>query len=262
MRTPENRRLHPLGATYGSLTVIGFEGRARRVRCSCGTEKIIRTDHLTRVKSCGCRGSLSLSKLRASVGDEMKCQECGITVQRGSYGRAYWSSRKFCSNECHFASDRKGREAKFWLKVRKAKSPNGCWLWAGKRDQDGYGRVRYHGVETPAHRKAYELKCGEIPAGMVVRHSCDNPPCVNPAHLSVGTVADNSADMMSRGRSAVRIGQKNTAAKLTELQVRSIFSDQRHYREIADAHSISSWTVFDIKAGRSWGHLRLKEASL
>lgn len=86
-----------------------------------------------------------------------------------------------------------------------AKSPADCWLWRGAITSAGYGSVgivcrEHHEVTRPAHRVAYVLAHGDIPSGLVVMHSCDNPPCVNPAHLSLGTHADNRRDSIAKGR--------------------------------------------------------------
>ena len=82
--------------------------------------------------------------------------------------------------------------------------PSGCWIWTGGIDKDGYGRgFRAEGSRKPgAHCFAYERTYGAIPLGLFVLHSCDNPRCVNPEHLSLGTHADNMADMMRKGRNA------------------------------------------------------------
>lgn len=81
-----------------------------------------------------------------------------------------------------------------------AGAPDDCWEWGGSPDHDGYGVVSWGGTQYKAHRVAYELHVGPIPEGLVVRHNCDNPPCVNPAHLLLGTQADNVRDMHERGR--------------------------------------------------------------
>ena len=75
-----------------------------------------------------------------------------------------------------------------------------CWVWKGETDKGGYGRFRENGRVVAAHRSAYEQLIDPIPDGMVVRHACDNPPCVNPRHLVAGTKRDNSRDMIERGR--------------------------------------------------------------
>lgn len=83
---------------------------------------------------------------------------------------------------------------------------NGCWIWQLRKSRLGYGRVnappndRRRGRIMTAHRFAYEVYVGPIPPGMFVCHSCDNPPCCNPAHLWLGTAADNTRDMIAKGR--------------------------------------------------------------
>lgn len=97
--------------------------------------------------------------------------------------------------------------AAFWGKVARG---DGCWLWCGERNSSGYGRAYVLGNEKRlAHRCAYAIEHGEVPAGMVVMHTCDNPACVNPAHLQLGTVADNIQDKMAKGRQ--RLGSRLTA---------------------------------------------------
>ena len=91
-------------------------------------------------------------------------------------------------------------EETFWKKVD-IKGPNDCWEKQGWKDCDGYRFYCYQGREWRAHRLAYTFAKGPIPEGLVVMHSCDNTACCNPAHLSVGTQADNVHDMISKGRS-------------------------------------------------------------
>lgn len=90
-------------------------------------------------------------------------------------------------------------EARFWAKVDRSGE---CWVWTGYRDAGGYGRFRFKGAPKRAHRVLWLLTNGAIPDGLHVLHSCDNPPCVNPAHLRLGTNNDNRADMVSKGRQA------------------------------------------------------------
>lgn len=88
-------------------------------------------------------------------------------------------------------------EERFWAKVNVTDE---CWLWTAQINQNGYGMFSVKGLPVRAHRFAYELLVGPIPDGMVVRHACDVPSCVNPSHLLVGTQADNLRDMRQRGR--------------------------------------------------------------
>lgn len=78
-----------------------------------------------------------------------------------------------------------------------------CWIWTGATNGNGYGRFVYDGIHIYAHRAALAFAVGEIPPGMVACHSCDNPPCVNPDHLRVGTMKDNVRDMHERGRARI-----------------------------------------------------------
>lgn len=85
----------------------------------------------------------------------------------------------------------------FWNRVDKSGE---CWEWLGGKDRDGYGRIVINGKWWGSHRLSYTLVKGEIPKGLVICHSCDNPGCVNPSHLFVGTQTDNVKDMDSKGR--------------------------------------------------------------
>ena len=84
---------------------------------------------------------------------------------------------------------------RFWAKVNK-KGDNECWEWQAYTDKNGYGQFQ----SRSAHRCSYSMCNGDIPDGLIVRHKCDNPPCVNPNHLLLGTTADNVRDRDSRGR--------------------------------------------------------------
>lgn len=144
-------------------------------------------------------------------------------------------------------------EERFLKSVRKE---NGCWVWLAAKDRDGYGffRAMLFGVRIQrAHRFAYSFYTGEVLSSEVlVLHSCDNPSCCNPDHLSAGTPAQNTADMKSRGRGG---WGKIAVAKrlLSDDQVREIRADPRNYHEIAAEYGVHKGYVWDIKNGRARG---------
>jgi DNA-binding CsgD family transcriptional regulator len=112
--------------------------------------------------------------------------------------------------------------AVFWSRVDKSGGEEACWLWTAGRHPDGYGRVMWRGVARNAHRVAYEIATGVELEGGEVCHKCDNPQCVNPAHLFLGTHRDNIADMFRKGRSVAPRGAANHRTKLTDQQVAEI----------------------------------------
>jgi len=129
----------------------------------------------------------------------------------------------------------------------------GCRIWQRSKNTDGYGSVCLAGRVYRAHRLAYEAAFGEIPEGLCVCHTCDNPACSNPAHLFLGTQADNMHDMADKGRRAgVGTGSSNGRSKLTESQACQIRSDRRKLREISAQYGVSMTVVSQIRRGILW----------
>lgn len=161
--------------------------------------------------------------------------------------------------------------ARFWSRVDRSAGPEACWPWRGCVDHDGYGLASLD-ITRRAHRVAFVLCGGFIPEGQGVLHSCDNPPCCNPAHLRAGTEADNSADMVARGRSlagdrnpnVVHVesrprGSRNGWAKLTEAGVAVIkarlLAGESSQRVAAD-FGVTNGCIWFIQKGRNWIHVQ------
>lgn len=134
-------------------------------------------------------------------------------------------------------------------------APSGCWEWSLMRDDDGYGTMRVAGRNVRAHRKAYEAFKGPIPEGHLIRHSCDNPPCVNPEHLLPGTQKDNSDDKFSRGRDRFADGEDHGHTTLTVKQVlaiRQLMSAGESSGVLAARFGVTRGTISNIALGRTW----------
>jgi hypothetical protein len=133
---------------------------------------------------------------------------------------------------------------RFWRHVEKG---DGCWLWTGARDRDGYGRLFANRRDQRVHRVSYELHHGAIAAGLCVLHYCDTPLCVNPAHLRLGTHRDNMIDRAQRGH----------AGKLTAEQVLTIRSlkGQQMAGVLAERFNVTTSAIYHIWTGTNWQHL-------
>lgn len=136
---------------------------------------------------------------------------------------------------------------------------DGCWVWQRTQNNKGYGQLRIDGRMHYAHRVAYTLSHGPIPEGMSVLHSCDNPLCINPAHLRAGTQSENMSECYVRGRARIpspRLeGEKNGAAKLTITDVeiiRAALLKGERQSALAIRFNISQTLVSAIKRGRVW----------
>lgn len=152
---------------------------------------------------------------------------------------------------------------RFLSNINFPETPDGCWEWTARKNKDGYGRMKIRSgkrgaFDVSAHRISYEIYYGAIPEGLVVRHFiCNNPGCVNPQHLKLGTCQENSDDMVNFGRSPK--GEEKFSAKLTELDVLNIrkkyFDDHISSIKLGIEYGVNHITIIDVIHGRSWKHV-------
>lgn len=171
-------------------------------------------------------------------------------------GRAYFA-KGLCQR--HYERKRKSGqiellslEDRFWKKVNKTE---GCWLWTGGKNADGYGIVCVASTREAAHRVSWKLHNGPIPEGRHVLHHCDNPPCVRPDHLFLGDQVANVADMMAKGRGLKSRGEQQANAKLTEQAVRDIRDSSLSQRALARKYGVKHKAIGCIKRRETWTHV-------
>ena len=136
----------------------------------------------------------------------------------------------------------------------------GCWLWQKGIGSTGYGMFWLDGAQRNAHRVSFELFVRPVPSGegyhgTCVCHTCDTRACVNPAHLFLGTNADNQRDKAEKGRAVRQKGEAHGMAKLNDEKVRSIRADTRRSREIAADYGVSPAAVRRVKRRVDWAHV-------
>jgi len=175
-----------------------------------------------------------------------KCSACGKVIWR--------KETKNC-RKCASKKRIKTLENNFWPNIRKTDS---CWIWTGGILQSGgYGYVTYLGNDFRAHRLSWILHKGEIPKGFEVCHKCDNPPCVNPAHLFLGTHNDNMRDMKQKKRCA--LGERHGLHKLTTEQVKKIRSEYVRgiitHKMLGEIYGVDRHTIGDIINKKYWTHI-------
>jgi hypothetical protein len=145
----------------------------------------------------------------------------------------------------------------YLLSRRRIDSVRGCWEWTGGRDSNGYGAVEFESRKVRVHRLAFTLWRGPIPQGLNVLHSCDTPPCFNPAHLFPGTDAVNSADMVKKNRQAKGEGlpqSKLTAAAVLRIRTRYAAGGIT-MTALAREFGISLGTIQDVLKGHRYAHV-------
>jgi len=220
------------GKRFSKLIVLERDGKkgwkyTYKCKCDCGNlRNNVVSDGLTRgfTKSCGC------------------------DHPNGAMGRGL-SKEKYIEHT-----------KKRLLKNRKI--VNECWEWKGFSQNKGYGFISWGQGKSKTkwlvHRISYTIWKGEIPKGMFILHSCDNPKCFNPDHLSVGTQKDNLQQMSQRGRSNARYGSKSGKSKLKEsevIKIRQMRDEGKTLKEISKKFNVTDANISDICQKYTWKHV-------
>lgn len=183
----------------------------------------------------------------------LKCHFCGTSIPDTTIVRVNSGRGKYCSRRCrsNHSESRYKPLSRFWDHVEKTDS---CWNWTASC-RNGYGAFSVNGKQKDAHRVSWEMHFGEIPNGLFVCHVCDNRKCVNPSHLFLGSLQDNHADMVKKGRGIK--GTKCHLAKLTDDKVRDIIkmSKDRTSRSIAKDMGLSESVISSVINRKSWKHV-------
>lgn len=208
-------------------------------RCySCGIEKLLTEFHKAANTASGRCGS---------------CKTC----RNAAYKRYSQANRKQ-----HPELELTAKDAvRFWSKVDRKNDLDECWNWLAGCFSFGHGQFRIGGIggtNAHAHRISYILTYGSIPDNLHVLHKCDNPKCVNPNHLFLGTNQDNVADMVRKGRQARQKGELCCTAKLKEadvLAIRRLYKSGVSQRAIAKEYGVGQQLVSLIVSKKRWSHI-------
>lgn len=199
---------------------------------------------------------------RKSTHVQRTCLYCGrdFLARSGDVVRG-WG--KYCSRTCCDAAKVQPLEERFWSKVKKSSDPNGCWLWTGAIVTGrGYGQFEspYAGASRYAHRVAWEITHGPIPNGLAVCHNCpggDNPRCVRPDHMFLGTSRQNTHDARQKGM--LPRGEQNGSAKLTEADVveirRRYAAGEMNQPQLARHYGVAKSQIWNVIARKTWRHI-------
>lgn len=195
------------------------------------------------------------------------CEYCSAVFTSSEY-RISQGRGRFCSTQCARIGQHDKPEIRFWENVRKT---DYCWIWTASTNRKGYGRFTIGGHSFSAHRYSYHLHYGSVHDGLCVLHKCDNPPCVNPDHLFLGTFAVNNADRAAKGRSAsgerhhlvqhpeTVEGERNPFSKLTTaqvLEIRHLYAEGKTTQpKLGLLFGVSTSLVNAIILRHSWKHI-------
>lgn len=180
----------------------------------------------------------------------------GKTIPDGFY-IMHTCGNKLCCNTDHMVCAKHHgetfRKHRFFSRVKKRKS--GCWEWCGRLNVNGYGFITRDYKQVRAHRYSWEIHNGPIAGELCVLHKCDNPRCVNPEHLFLGTRRDNQHDMHSKGRNNQPCGERHFRARLTSAAVKEMRGLPMSHAQLAHKYGVSRATVAAAMQRRTWRHV-------
>ena len=213
---PAMKPIDLTGQVFGRWSIVSYESAGRWLcRCKCGTEKIIACNQLRagETKSCGC-WKREKARIRMT---EMRRQPHPLVRFESFYNIDQTTQ---------------------------------CWNWNRKKDKNGYGIFFLNGGAERAHRFSYKHYRKIDPLDLMVCHRCDNPSCVNPDHLFLGTCQDNLRDALQKGRFA--IGDLNGRSKLTPEQVKELLQSPESGASLAKKWGVNRSTINRIRRGEGW----------
>lgn len=185
---------------------------------------------------------------------QLHCERCGKQFKGRNQGGGRVT--RYCSRDCIYAPD----DERFWAKVDRSGGPDACWPWLSAASPAGYGFAQFGRQSRQATHVSLILAGRPLLPGQEAMHSCDNPPCVNPRHLSGGTRHENHMDMVRKGRCRPRphLGEHHPNHRLTETQVRDI-RERRAAGEFGSAlareYGVSDALVYQISTRKAWRHV-------
>jgi len=184
-----------------------------------------------------------------SIPNVRTCCVCGVRLKkREGEGNFRWNKRKVCSWACKLAAAPSITE-RFSAKYEMIPEC-GCWIWMGCLEEHGYGEFKGEKTKERAHRVSWKLFRGPIPTGIWVLHHCDVPACVNPHHLFLGTHADNSADMVRKGRGRAPVGEESVACKVTDAQAIEIILSGESQGTLVKRYGVSQSLISQLQLGQ------------
>lgn len=186
----------------------------------------------------------------------MFCKRCNKKLTEKQVKRNNLFCSQLCCNKFIHGKAKRTLSERFWEKVDKSGE---CWEWTATTIGGGYGSIHHNKRMRYAHRVSFELTYGKIPDGLDVLHTCDNPLCVNPSHLRLGTHRDNMQDMIKKGRGNKNKGVKVGTAKLNPTKVRkirSLYSTGNYtMKQLGKQFNVDTTQICNIVNRKHWKHI-------